>query len=140
MSRRSSTILAFVFLMAAAAVLGGCTEAASTASGTAGAGPSVRDAWVRPPMGPDRPAAGYLAADAAERVELHRTMADDSGMMGMESVDGIDVPASTTVKLEPGGLHLMLFGLTVEPGDEVGLELTFSSGAVVTIAAAVRAG
>jgi copper(I)-binding protein len=144
----------FVVVLVAAVALGACTGAASTSPGTAVVAPSVSDAWVRPPMGPDRPAAGYLtlsggtAADrlltvttqAADRVELHRTMAGEGGMMGMEPVDGIDVPASTTVKLEPGGLHLMLFGARIEPGDVVELQLTFSSGAVVTVPAAVRAG
>ena len=154
MSRRPFRVLMFAAILVTGAALGGCAAGASTSDDPAGTGPSVSDAWVRPPMGSDRPGAGYLTltggtaddrlltvdAAAADRVELHRTMAGESGMMGMEPVDGIDVPASTTVKLEPGGLHLMLFGLQAEPGDVVELRLTFSSGAVVTVPATVRAG
>jgi copper(I)-binding protein len=153
MSRRPVTVLALPVLIAAMAVLSACAGGATTSPGTAD-GPSASDAWVRPPMGPDRPGAAYLTlsggttddrligvqTDAAEHVELHRTTAGESGMMGMEPVDAIDVPASTTVKLEPGGLHLMLFGLQAEPGDEVELRLTFASGAELSVPATVRAG
>jgi hypothetical protein len=108
-------------------------------------------------MGPDRPAAGYLAitnpgggADAlvsasspiATSVELHESTADASGMMAMHPVDRIDIEAGGTVKLEPGGYHLMLMGVTRMPavGETVELTLTFEKAGDVVIQAEVKAG
>ena len=59
-------------------------------------------------------------------VELHTTRNDD-GVMRMRRLDGVDIGPGETVALEPGGHHLMLFGvgalpdpavatLTLEPG------------------------
>lgn len=120
-------------------------------------GPTVADAWIRPPMGADLPAAGYLtivgAADAAdalvgasspiaERVEVHETMAGGSGMTAMRPVARLEIGAGATVRLEPGGYHLMLFGLTGMPavGETVELTLTFEIAGEVTVMAEVRAG
>lgn len=122
-----------------------------------GTAPTVSDAWVRPPMGSDRPAAGYLtitggdAADAliaasspiATDTQVHETMAGMSGMTGMQEVDRIDVAAGETVKLEPGGYHIMFMDpdasmLTV--GETVEITLTFETAGDVTVQAEVRAG
>ena len=56
-------------------------------------------------------------------------MAGDSGMIGMQPVDRIDVKVGSTVTLEPGGYHLMLMGVTVMPavGETVELTLTFET-------------
>jgi periplasmic copper chaperone A len=115
----------------------------------------VSDPWVRASMGADNPTAGYMtirndgntddtligaSIDGAERVELHRSMGDGSGMHGMEPVSGIDVPAGGSATLEPGGFHLMIFGL-VEPlvvGDEVLITLTFEKLGTQTVLADVR--
>lgn len=72
-------------------------------------------------------------------VELHtHTMVD--GMMQMRQVERIDIPAGGTATLEPGGLHVMLIGLTQDlmPGDEVSITLTFEDGSKNTITAPVR--
>lgn len=39
---------------------------------------------------------------------LHRSSIDDSGRAGMDMVARVPVPAGSTVKLEPGGVHLMV--------------------------------
>ncbi|MEO1293038.1 MAG: copper chaperone PCu(A)C [Pseudomonadota bacterium] len=85
----------------------------------------------------DRPSAGYMtienkgAADrivaarspAFERVELHtHSMVD--GLMQMREVEAIDVPASGSVALKPGGLHLMLFTPTRDLSSEALLPVT----------------
>jgi periplasmic copper chaperone A len=139
-------------------LLVGCGGAADPGSGggpsATGGAPTVSDAWIRPPMAPGLPGAGYLtltgagsedalvaaATDAAARVELHRTMAGMSGMAGMEPVDRIKVPATGSVRLEPGSFHLMLFDLPSEMGTTVPLRLTFASGAEVEVIAEVRGG
>jgi copper(I)-binding protein len=117
----------------------------------------IRDPWLRPPQGMDRPAAGYMvivggnAADAllsvktaaAGMVEIHETTTDASGMTGMHPIGRLEIPAGETVTLEPGGYHLMLMGIVegaLEPGKTVELELTFEELGLVVITAEVRAG
>lgn len=64
----------------------------------------------------------------ASRVELH-TMEHEEGMMRMRQIDRLDVPAGTTVALEPGGLHLMLFDIeTAQVGNHIPVTLTFDDG------------
>jgi copper(I)-binding protein len=104
----------------------------------------VHDAYVRavPPGQPNSAAfmsitnkgsedRALLAAqsNAAEVVELHTHLMED-GMMQMRRVDQIDLPAGETVLLQPGGLHVMLIGLTeaLAPGDMVELTLGFDQG------------
>lgn len=74
--------------------------------------------------------------DAARMVELH-TMQMQGDMMRMRPVDGIDVPAGGRAVLRPGGLHLMLMGLTVPlvEGETVMLTLRFESGREMTVEA-----
>ena len=65
-------------------------------------------------------------SSASAVVELHTHLHED-GMMKMRRVERIDLPAGETVTLEPGGLHLMLIGLTqdLKPGDELDVTLIF---------------
>jgi hypothetical protein len=39
-------------------------------------------------------------------------MSMEGDVMRMRQIDGIDLPAGKTVELKPGGMHLMLIGLT----------------------------
>jgi copper(I)-binding protein len=99
----------------------------------------AKDAWVRGTVPAQKvtgafmeisgkQAARLVSADspAAAAVELH-TMSTQNGVMKMMQVDGIDVPVGKTVKLAPGGYHLMMMGLKqqMKPGDRVPLKLTF---------------
>jgi copper(I)-binding protein len=144
-----STLLRLLAIAAITAVIAACSTA------TTATDPTVSGAWVRPPMGADRPAAGYLTitggssttalvavtADVAATVEIHETMAGHDGMAGMRPVERIEIPAGATVALEPGGYHLMLMGLTtrLEPGATVHLQLEFDGGLEVAVDAEVRA-
>lgn len=76
----------------------------------------------------------------AERVELH-THVMESGMMRMRQVAAIDLPPGDRVRLEPGGLHLMLFGLhqPLVAGDQLPLTLKLESGERLELDFAVRA-
>jgi len=47
----------------------------------------------------------------ADSVELHIHVEGDEGMMRMEEVGEIAIPAGGSAVLGPGGAHLMLFGL-----------------------------
>ncbi len=87
----------------------------------------VNNAWIRASIPGDDNAAGYMvirnrnsepkrlvrveADGLARRIELHtHTMVD--GLMRMQEVEGIEVPARGEVILEPGGLHIMFIGIT----------------------------
>ena len=70
----------------------------------------------------------------AGRVELHQTRMD-GGMMKMRRVEKVDVPAGTTVRLEPGGLHMMLVGLKqpLAEGARLPLVLRFEKAGEVKV-------
>ena len=81
-----------------------------------------------------------VAADFAAKAEIH-TMMHENGVMKMWALpDGIEIPAGGMVELAPGGLHLMLMGLTgtLQAGQMLEVELTFASGTRMRLAAHVR--
>ena len=139
-----------------AAMLSVVALALAACGGGGGTAPTVSDAWVRPPMGADLPAAGYMTivggdeADAllgasspiSMDVQVHETTEGADGM-GMQEVERIEVPAGGTVKLESGGYHIMFMmpdmdQLTV--GEEVEITLTFENAGEVVVTAEVREG
>ena len=67
-----------------------------------------------------------------------------NGVMEMRQLESLELPAKQTVKLEPGGLHIMLLDLKrpLKPGDKVPLRLTLQradrSKTVVEVQAEVR--
>lgn len=77
---------------------------------------------------------------AAESTELHEMVMEDGSMVMRERPEGITVPAGEEVRLEPGGLHVMLIGLTadVEPGAEVTATLNTEDGEQIQITAVAR--
>jgi copper(I)-binding protein len=151
------TLLAVAAAFVLAVSTGACSSATAGATGgPTGAPPTVTGAWVRPPQGMDRPAAGYLVitggsqADAllsasspvAGSVEVHETTTDASGMTGMHPVARIEVPAAGTVTLQPGGYHLMFMQVsgTIEVGGTVQIDLTFEKAGKITVQAEVKQG
>ena len=131
------------------AVLFGALIMMSAVSGTALSAETVRagNAWVRTPAPGQKTAAAYLdltsdtdaaliAAEspAAGKVELH-TMNMDGGVMRMRPVQKIDLPAGKTVKLAPGGLHIMLLDIKrpLKEGDKVPLVLKFERSGEVKV-------
>ena len=114
----------------------------------------VERAWVRLPPPERRVTAAFfdLVNDSeravrlvkahspeAGTVELHE-MHHEGGMMRMRQVEGIDVPARSTVMLKPGGLHVMLFDVKagLPPGHRLPLVLEFADGRRVDVAAELR--
>lgn len=63
---------------------------------------------------------------AAGSVEVHKMSMKD-GVMEMRMLETLALPAGQTVKLEPGSLHLMLFGLKkpLKAGENILLTLHF---------------
>jgi copper(I)-binding protein len=116
----------------------------------------VRDAWTRESPMMDLAGAAYMvihnstdaddalvavSSPAAEVVELHLSSMDDEGMMAMNQVTEIPIPAHADAVLEPGSYHVMLIDL-VEPlteGVEVELDLEFMTAERQTIVAPVMA-
>lgn len=67
-------------------------------------------------------------------------MPEGGGMMRMQAVPRLDVPAGAVVTLEPGGYHLMLIDLAapLTPGSTVELTLDFEVAGDVVVRAEVR--
>ena len=117
----------------------------------------VRDAWTRESPMVDLAGAAYMiihnnsdaddaligaSSPAAEVVEIHLSSMDDEGMMSMQQVEEIPIPAHGDAILKPGSYHIMLIGL-VEPlteGSEVELSLEFMTAEPQTVGAPVMAG
>ncbi|MGB1106385.1 MAG: copper chaperone PCu(A)C [Alphaproteobacteria bacterium] len=81
-----------------------------------------------------------VTADFAAKAEIH-TMIHENGVMKMRALrDGIEIPAGGMVELAPGGLHLMLMGLTrtLQAGQMLEVELTFASGKTRRLSAHVK--
>jgi copper(I)-binding protein len=80
------------------------------------------------------------ATPAARVVELH-THIREGDVMRMRPVADIPVPPGETVRLQPGGLHVMLIGLTrpLERGQQIPLTLRFERGGEVTVMLEVQA-
>ncbi len=97
----------------------------------------VKDAWVRGTVPAQKGTGAFMeitgksavrligvASPVASVVEIHN-MTMTNGVMKMFAVDGIDVPAGKTIKLAPGGYHVMFIGLKqqMKPGERVPLDL-----------------
>lgn len=110
-------------------------------------GVTAHDAWAGTSNPEWKIAAAYLtlvnAGDAprtlvgvtspkAKSVEMHETVTDGE-MMSMRQVEKIAIAPGTTVRLEPGGPHLMLIDAGVREGDVVPLRLAFDDGSVVNV-------
>jgi copper(I)-binding protein len=103
---------------------------------------SVTHAWVRASVPGQSTTAAYMElasrrdarlvavqTPAAGRTELH-TMRMDGDVMRMRPVRSIELPAGTTVKLAPGGLHVMMMDLKqpLKAGDKIDLVLVIEAG------------
>ena len=127
-----------------------------SACGTESTGPkiSVEDAWARPvPAAGGNGAVFFRLVNAgneadqliggespvAGAVEVHRTTMDE-GVMQMEHIPGLEVPAKREVLLEPGGYHMMLIGVNTShaPGDTLPITLRFEKSSEIQMEVQVR--
>lgn len=118
----------------------------------------MSNAWVRASVPGQQVGAAYLEISSlraaalvdancsvAAAAELH-AMSHEDGVMKMRSLERIDLPAGRTVKLAPGGNHIMLLGLKrqLKAGETVGLTLVLQhpdkTRTRVQISAPVRSG
>lgn len=89
------------------------------------------------------------SSPAARTAEVHETVAMGSpapgasaegGMMGMQPVARLVIPAGGTVELKPGSFHIMLIDLKQElkAGDSIEITLTFEEAGEVPVTVEVR--
>ena len=108
--------------------------------------------WARATAASARSGAAYLilvagAADAvvgasspiAATAELHRTV-NEEGIIKILPAPNLELPGGTPVELKPGGLHIMLVGLTspLKQGMSFPITLRFRTAAPVTISVKVE--
>jgi len=78
--------------------------------------------------------------DVAARTEMHRLVGDMASGMQMQQVEDVRLPASGSVELKPGSLHIMLFDLEreLEAGDAFSLTLQFEKAPESEVQVQVR--
>lgn len=139
-----------------AAVAAGCSSGSASIV--------VADPWARASSATAAAGAAYMriensgsAADAligasspaAATAEVHETVAMGSpapgasgngGMMGMQPVARLQIPAGGSVELKPGSYHVMLIGLRqdLEPGATIEITLRFEKAGEITVTVPVR--
>lgn len=110
----------------------------------------ITQAWSRATPGGAKVGGGYLtienkgsapdrliggSADVADKVEVHE-MTTSNGVMTMRPLEkGVTIEPGMTVKLAPGGYHLMLFDLKspLKQGDKVPVMLEFKKAGKVKV-------
>jgi copper(I)-binding protein len=115
----------------------------------------ISQAWSRATPNGAKIAGGYLtienkgsvpdrliggAGDVAGKIEVHE-MATNNGVMTMRPLDnGLTIEPGKTVKLAPGGYHLMMFDLKgqLKQGDKVPVTLEFEKAGKVTLSFEVQ--
>ncbi len=84
----------------------------------------------------DGPATRLVAvrSDAHTMASLHETMISD-GVSRMRALPSVAIPANRSVRMAPGGLHIMLMDphRTLRVGDRFQMYLEFSDGRSLTI-------
>ena len=134
------------FLVALAAISAGPISAQQIKSGDL----ILDQAWTRATPGGANVGGGYLTIDnkgatadkliggssaVAGRVEVHE-MAMNNGVMTMRLLkDGLPIPAGQSVKLAPGGYHIMLMELKapLKKGDKIPVTLKFEKAGDVKV-------
>jgi hypothetical protein len=115
----------------------------------------ITQAWSRATPGGAKIGSGYMtienkgsapdrltgvSADIAGKVEVHE-MAMNNGVMTMRPLEnGLTIDPGKTVKLAPGGYHLMMFDLKapLKQGDKIPVTLTFEKAGKVSLSLDVQ--
>jgi len=112
----------------------------------------IEDGWVRAAAAGQSTTAAYVTisnrggadrligvSSPAGTASVH-TATIENGVVRMRSARVLEIPAGSTVSLEPGGTHVMISGLNrpLEVGQSVSLELAFARSGKRQVMAAVR--
>ena len=106
----------------------------------------ISNAYIKPPLAGRDVAAGYFEAraiggdmvltgassDAAAHIELHTHTVED-GVMRMRRVERVELPEGKTVRFEPAGYHLMMFGAQLGGATDANVTLSYADGQTVTL-------
>jgi copper(I)-binding protein len=144
-------VLQFFALAALMTLFGAAAQAQETKAGDL----VITQVWSRATPTGAKVAGGYLtienkgtapdrlvsgSGDIAGKVEIHE-MAMNNGVMTMRPLDkGLAIEPGKTVKLAPGGYHLMLMDLKqpLKQGDKVPLTLEFEKAGKVALSLDVQ--
>src|SRR6516164_891409 len=144
------------FALAAVLTVGLLTTAPARAEEIKAGDLIISQAWSRATPGGAKVGGGYLtienkgtapdrliggSSDAAGKVEVHE-MEMNNGVMTMRPVDkGLTIDPGKTVKLAPGGYHLMLMDLKapLKQGDKLPITLEFEKAGKVQVSLDVQA-
>jgi copper(I)-binding protein len=111
--------------------------AMTVASAAVSAQTTVKDAWVRGTVAPQKATGAFMQITSAQGgklvsvqspvagvAEVHE-MAMDGNVMKMRAMPALDLPAGKAVELKPGGYHVMLMDLKqpLKSGESVPLML-----------------
>jgi periplasmic copper chaperone A len=145
----------FARAIVGAALLAGLLAAPARAQEVRAGDLVITQAWARATPGGAKVGGGYVtvenkgaapdrliggSADIAGKVEVHE-MAMNNGVMTMRPLDkGVTIEPGKTVKLAPGGYHLMMFDLKgpLKQGDKVPVTLEFEKAGKVNLSLDVQ--
>ena len=145
-------IVAFAVLLAvllAAALAGTASGPAARAADTGLGTLRVHHPWARASIGAAKAGAAYfrvenrgVSADrliavetpAARRASLHRNMIED-GVARMRPAGPLEIAPGARLVLEPGGLHVMMMGLSapLRAGEAFPLTLVFETAGPIEV-------
>jgi copper(I)-binding protein len=114
----------------------------------------IHDGWARASIGKAPNSAAYMTlmthgetsdrlvaveTSSADRAELHHHVLEN-GIAKMRQIEAIEIAPGEPATLEPGGLHIMLMGLTskLEEGQMLPLTLTFEKAGDVTLEVPIK--
>ncbi len=137
-------------ILACAALFAGLLVAPARAQEVKAGDLVITQAWSRATPGGAKVAGGYLTienkgsvadrliggwGDLTDRIEVHQ-MTTSNGVMTMRALDkGLVIEPGKTVRLAPGGYHLMMFDLKspLKQGDKVPVVLEFEKAGKVKL-------
>lgn len=116
----------------------------------------VSDAWAKPTLIGRDVGVAYVTlenlgskgltlvsaeTEVAERAEIHTHIHNENGTMQMRQLERLEILPNATQTFEPGGLHLMLFGLKqpLKAGQKFTVTLKFDDASSQQVEATVRA-
>lgn len=113
----------------------------------------IKDQWIRPgaekmatalyfTLGNNGSEADTLYAvetDIAKMVQIHETYSNGD-LMGMREIGKIIIEPESSVKLEPGGKHIMVMRLKrdIKKGDEIEFKLHFRKAGEISVTAKAK--
>lgn len=142
--------------IACAAMLAGLSGTSACAEDVKAGDLVITQAWSRATPGGSKVAGGYLtientgpaqdrllsaSTNVAKKIEIHE-MAVGDGVVTMRPVEGgLPIEPGHIVKFEPGGLHLMIVGLSAPlvQGDKVPVTLKFEKSGDIIVSFDVQA-